>query len=181
MKKFSIALSPGHTPKNQGASRGNITEYLLSSAIIGDLIMKIGKVGHIPYLIGSDINKVQVDNINIINPDFGLELHFNANVDKKVNGSMCLHSGGSAGQSLGFEVVEHMTGLLHTKFLGNRVGNYQLDKRKPIIEIIKNTSCPFIVVEPLYLSNDSDFEKIDIQLISTAIFEGILSYWEVVG
>ena len=50
------------------------------------------------------------------------------------------------------------------------------ESHKPIIEIVRKTNCPFIVVEPLYFSNDSDFEKIDIPLISTAIFEGCLAF-----
>jgi len=179
MKPFTGVFSPGHTATSQGASRGVITEYGLSSAVIGDLIFKLSKIGHTAYLIGSASNSAQVKTINKIAPDFGLELHFNANVLSDVNGSMCLHSGSDNGYRLATRVNNKMVGLLHTRDAGIHKAHYQLDVRKPIITMVKKTSCPFIICEPLYLSNDKDFERIDIQLISTAIFEGILSYWEV--
>jgi hypothetical protein len=66
MKYFKIALSPGHTATRQGASRGNITEYGLSAAIIGDLTFKLSKAGHVAHLIGSDSNADQVKNLNTL-------------------------------------------------------------------------------------------------------------------
>lgn len=178
MKKFTVALSPGHTPTAPGATRGNITEYGLSSAIIGDLIFRLDKAGHTAHLVGSDSNKNQVAQINKIAPDFGLELHFNSHTDKKVNGSMCLYYPKSKKGSLLASSVSHqIASSLKIKNKGAYFGNYELDPQKPVITIIKDTSCPFIVVEPLYLSNPSDFEKIDIPLISIAIFKGITEYW----
>lgn len=173
---MKIALSPGHTPTSSGASRGVITEYGLSSAIIGDLTFRLDKLDHDPYLIGADSNRNQVEDINNINPDFGLELHFNASKGKGVHGTEVLHAGSKQGELLAGFIQNSLVSSLGTFDRGIVVGNYQLNKRKSIIEIIKNTNCPFVVVEPLFLSNNKDFEKIDIPLISISILNGIIKY-----
>ena len=179
MTKFTIALSPGHTPRSPGASRGNITEYGLSAAIIGDLVFRLDKAGHTAHLIGSGSNAAQIARINALHPDFGLELHFNnMSTYPAWHGTECLHSGSISGLSLARDINNSLCSKLKTKNRGVHVGHYQLDKRKKIIDMIRLTNCPFVVVEPLFLSNDSDFQKIDIQLISIAIFEGVINYWE---
>ncbi len=179
MKQFSICLSPGHTAKNPGASRGNVTEYGLSSAIIGDLIFRLDKAGHVAHVIGSDSNRNQVERINEIDPDFGLELHFNSSVKRHgFYGTMILYSGSRKGRKLAIKLSKSISASLETKNVGPIIGNYQLDRRKPIIIMIRKTKCPFVVVEPLFLSYHADFEKIDVPLISIAIMEGIYNYWE---
>lgn len=182
MTPFTICLSPGHTPRTPGASRGIITEYGLTSAIIGDLVFRLDKAGHTAHLIGSSSNSEQVKAINNIGPDFGLELHFNNMATKpEWNGTMCLHSGSKNGIELASNVQSNLFHMLKTKNRHIHKGYFQLNPDNYVIPIIRLTRCPFIVVEPLYLSNDSDFEKIDIQLISIAIFEGVISYWEAVS
>lgn len=174
---MKICLSPGHTPDAPGASRGTITEYGLSSAIIGDLVFRLDQAGHKAYLIGADSNARQVEKINAINPSIGLELHFNSFSTPEMHGTETLYSGSDKGGALAFNVNYSIVEALGTKDRGIKIGYYRQDKTKPIIEIIRNTRCPFIVVEPLFLSNDDDFSKIDIQLISMAIFDGILNYF----
>lgn len=179
MKKFKIALSMGHHPSSPGAARGKITEYGLTSAIIGDLAFRLDKLGHEAWIIGADTNKNQVKEINKLKPDFGLELHFNNMAGHpEWNGTEVMHAGSKKGTELAIEIHNSVVDILDTNRRGTPVGNYQLDIRKPIIEIIRNTNCPFVVIEPLFLSNDSDFEKIDITLISVGILKGILVYWE---
>lgn len=176
--KFKICLSMGHTPSSPGAARGCINEYGLSSAVIGDLAYRLDKLGHQAWIIGADSNRDQVADINELAPDFGLELHFNSHLSQKLDGTEVLYSGSKNGYSLALNVSSYLSEMLGTKNRGVVIGNYQLNKRKPIIEIIRKTVCPFVVVEPLFLSNDSDFEKIDITLISVGILRGCVSYWE---
>jgi len=177
--KFRVALSMGHYPSSPGATRGNVTEYGLSSAVIGYLAYRLDKLGHEAWIIGADSNKNQVKEINKLNPDFGLELHFNnMATHPKWNGTEVLHSGSKKGHSLASNISSYTSEMLGTKNRGAVVGNYKLNKRKPIIEIIRKTICPFVVVEALFLSNDSDFEKIDTTLISVGILRGCLAYWE---
>ena len=173
---MKIALIPGHTAETQGASHGKITEYGLSSAVIGDLIYRLSKTEHIPVLIGSGKNSWQAEQVNTEDADFGLELHFNSHAGEEMHGTECLHSGSLNGINLAYSINSSLVSMLKTKDRGCHIGYYQLNPKKPLITIIKNTACPFVVIEPLFLSNPADRQKIDIQLISIAIFEGILEY-----
>lgn len=171
-----LALVPGHTPESPGAKRGEISEYGLTSAIIGDLIFRLDKEGHEAILIGCGTNAEQAMDINGANVDFGLELHFNSHKDSSMRGTEVLHSGGPRGILLAEEIQKSLVRTLDTRDRGIVMGYYKLDKRAPLITIVRNTRCPFVVVEPLFLSNDKDFDKIDIQLISMALFEGVVNY-----
>ena len=177
--KFKIALSPGHTPNKPGATQGNITEYGLSMAVLGDLIFRLDKLGHQAWIIGADANTNQVKAINKLKPDFGLELHYNNMATKpEWNGSLVMHAGSKKGTELALCVLHSTVDVLGTRDRGIFKAHYQLDKRKELITIVKYTKCPFVVPEILFLSNPDDFEKIDITLISVGILRGILSYWE---
>ena len=177
---MKIALIPGHTATSQGASHGNVSEYGLSSTVIGSLVFKLTKAGHTAFLIGHGSNSSQADAVNKLDCDFGLELHFNSHSDKSMNGTETLYSGSATGHGLANAINSSLSALLHTRDRGCHVGHYQLDPEKPLITIIKNTNPTFVVVEPLFLSNEKDRGKIDIELISTGIFEGILDYIGVV-
>jgi len=179
MKPITIALSPGHTPTAPGATRGNISEYSLSSAVIGDLIYRLSKRGHTAHLIGSNSNSHQVKRINKIAPDIGLELHFNnMSSQPDMNGTMCLHYPGSnQGVRLSSALTISLSRILNTINRGIWPAYYQLDPKNDVITIVRDTACPFVVVEPLYFSNDLDFEKIDIPALSIGLFDGIMEYW----
>lgn len=176
MNPKEIVLIPGHDAINRGASSGNITEWGLTSAIIGDLTFRLDKLGHIVYTVGSNTNAHQAARVNEINPDFGLELHFNNFSAQDFNGTEVMHSGSKTGILLAEKIQNSLVKFLGTRDRGIVKAHYQLDKRKPLIEIVRKTRCPFIVVEPLFLSNPDDFRKIDIQLISIALMEGILNF-----
>jgi len=178
MKPFKIAVSPGHTPSAPGATHGNITEYGLSMAVLGDLVFRLDKLGHQAWIIGAESNTMQARKINKMNPDFGFELHFNAHKNREVCGTEVLHSGSNKGQALASDLENSITNILGTKSRGIPIGHYQLNPKKPLITIIRKTVCPMVVVEPLFLSNPDDFEKIDITLISVGILRGLEAYWE---
>lgn len=182
MTQFKVALSMGHTPDKHGAKRGIISEYGLTSAIIGDLAFNLDKLGHEAWIIGADSNSKQVEDINNLKPDFGLELHFNNMKNHpEWNGSLVMHSGFTNSKKLAQSVQNCTVDMLGTKDKGIIKGHYQLDVRKDLITIIKNTNCPFVVIEPLFLSNLDDFEKINIPLISVGILQGILEYWQTIN
>jgi len=179
MKPFKIAISAGHTPSSPGASHEEITEYGLSSAVVGDLIYRLDKMGHEAWIVGADGNKNQVKAINKLNADFGFELHYNNMASKPAwNGSLVMHAGSEKGMGLAKCINKEVVDMLGTRDRGIFKAHYQLDKRKELITIVKYTKCPFVVVEPLFLSNPDDRKKIDITLLSVGILRGLLAYWE---
>ena len=179
MKKFTVALSPGHTATNQGATRDNVSEYGLTSEIIGRVTRLFSEAGHIAHLIGSASNSQQIDWINEKDADFGFELHFNNMASKpEWNGSLCMHSGAAKGMELASSVNHAVCEALRTRNRGIFKGHYQLDIRNELIDMIKYTNAPFIICEPCYLSNLDDFRKIDTDAIARAVFNGCLEYWE---
>jgi len=177
-KNFTMVISPGHTAKSQGAQRNDISEYGLSCAIVGLVVFDLTKLGHVIHLIGSNSNKKQIERINCLNPDFGIEVHANANRNPYVNGSMCLHSSSDDSKALNFEINKSLVDTLNIGNLGIHFGNYQLDVNRKLIDILRFTKCPFSIIEPLHLSNDIDFSMIDIVKISKGITNGILHYWQ---
>lgn len=181
-KKFTTAVSPGHTALDQGAQRDHVTEYSLTCQIIGKFARIASEAGHICHLIGSGSNSQQIDWINDKGVDFGFELHFNNMASKpEWNGSLCMHAGSTKGITLAKYVNIKVANYLRTRNRGTFKGHHQLDIRNELIDIIKYTNCPFIVIEPCYLSNLEDFRKIDCDVIARSIFNGCLDYWEGVG
>lgn len=173
---MKIALSAGHTPNRPGAKMGIISEYSLTSAVIGDLIHRLQKAGHEAWIIGASTNTKQIQEINGLNCDCGLELHFNSFSTQEMHGTEVLHADSKNGRKLAQCIQSKLVEKLKTKDRGVKLGYYQQDTRKPIISILTDTNCPFVVPEPLFLSNNEDLLKIDIQLISISIFEGLESY-----
>ena len=173
---MKIALSAGHTPKRPGAKKGIISEYALTSAIVGDLIYRLEKSGNEAWIIGASTNSKQIEQINSLGCDCGLELHFNSFSSQEMHGTEVLHAGSKNGEKLAQCIQSKLIEKLKTKDRGVKLGHYQQNVRKPIISMLADTNCPFVVPEPLFLSNDDDLLKIDIQLISIALFEGFESY-----
>lgn len=157
-----------------------ISEYGLTSAIIGDLIYRLQKAGHEAWIIGADSNLEQIKQINELDADCGMELHFNSFVTDKLQGTEVLHAGSRLGMRLADCVQKRLVARLGTKDLGVRLGHYQGNVRKPIIEILRDTNCPFIVPEPLFLSNPFDLSRLDPAGIAIALFDGLMDYCQTI-
>ncbi|MBU2514521.1 N-acetylmuramoyl-L-alanine amidase [bacterium] len=174
---MKIALSAGHTPFRQGGETGMISEYGLTMVIIGDLVFRLQKAGHEAWIIGADSNLEQIKRINELDADCGLELHFNSHTGDKLNGTEVLHAGSEKGMLLAECVQKALVDRLGTKDLGIRLGHFQGNVTKPIIEMLKDTNCPFIVPEPLFLSNIFDLSRLDPAGIAIALFDGLITYF----
>ncbi|MBT4269232.1 MAG: N-acetylmuramoyl-L-alanine amidase [Deltaproteobacteria bacterium] len=173
---MKIAISAPHTPSRPGAGFGIVTEYGLGSAVVGDLVFRLQKAGHEAWLIGAGNNRVQIADINKLGVDCGLELHFNSFSVADMSGTEVLHAGSKRGVSLAECIQKALLEKLRTKDRGIKMGHHRGDVRKPIIEMLKDTNCPFVVPEPLFLSNPDDYSRIDIPAISIALFEGLEGY-----
>jgi N-acetylmuramoyl-L-alanine amidase len=144
--------------------------------VVGDLIYRLQRAGHEAWIIGASTNSKQIQEINKLDCDCGLELHFNSFVSKDMFGTEVLHADSKNGRKLAQCIQSKLVDKLKTKDRGVKLGHYQQNVRKPIISMLTDTNCPFVIPEPLFLSNDEDLLKIDIKLISIAIFEGLESY-----
>lgn len=178
MTPQTIAISAAHTPKNPGATHGNISEYSETTAIVGRICQILSKKGHFPYLIGAGNNLEQIEQINRREPACGLELHFNSCVDKKWRGTEVLHAGSTKGMRLAQHIQNNLVNRLGTKDRGIAKGHYELDIRKPIIQMLRETVCPFVIVEPLFFSNTGDLTLLDHEAIAIAICDGVEMYLE---
>ena len=178
---MKIAIIPGHEPIAHGAARGVVSEYGLTCAICGDLVFRLQKAGHQAWLIGAHTNAEQIKDINKRKTDCGLELHFNSHSDPNVCGTEVLHAGSVKGEILARNIQWALVDRLKTKDRGVKTGYYRGDPGRGVIPILRKTDCPFVVPEPLFLSNETDFSRIDIQAISIALFDGICAFEEVLS
>ena len=174
-----IAISAGHTPTRPGATQGNISEYSLTTAIAGRLCQLLSEKGYFAWIIGADTNANQIDAINKLNPSCGLELHFNSFTDGTMHGTEVLHAGSKRGIQLAQHIQNNLLDRLGTKDRGIKKGYYQGDYRKPLVEMLSKTNCPFVIPEPLFLSNPGDFAKVGSgmrELVAIALCDGIELY-----
>lgn len=176
MEGKTIAISAGHTPKNPGARRGNISEYSETTAIVGRCCQILSRKGHYPFLIGAGNNLEQIEQINKRNPVCGFELHFNSFISDDMHGTETLHAGSTKGIRLAQHIQNNLLDRLGTKDRGIKKGHYEGDFRKPIIQMLRMTNCPFVVPEPLFLSNNEDFTRLDHEAISIALCDGVEMY-----
>lgn len=174
-----IAISAGHTPDRPGARQGNISEYSLTTAIAGRICQILSEKGHEAWLIGASSNTSQIEQINKLGATCGLELHFNSFTTDEMHGTEVLHAGSKRGIQLAQHVQNRLLDLLGTKDRGIKKGYYQGDYTKPMVEMLSKTNCPFVIPEPLFLSNPADFAKVNSEmreLVAIAVCDGIELY-----
>lgn len=177
---MKIALSAGHQPTQQGAHVSDVSEYGITCQIIGESINLLSKLGHEAWLIGAGFNVDQVKQINELDCDCGLELHFNSFSDPKFRGTEVLHAGSRAGIQLAGCLQKSLVASLKTKDRGIKIGYYQLNPSKPLDYMLERTNCPFVIVEPLFLSNPDDFLILQksYSTIACAIVDGLIQFTE---
>ena len=114
------------------------------------------------------------EKINELNVDLGLELHFNGFSDSSVSGAETLHAGTKKGSKLAECIQYHLVNSLGRKDRGIKTGHYRQNIRRPIIDMLRLTNCPFVVPEPGFLTNKEDLNVIaDYEEVADSIFCGI--------
>lgn len=180
MEPHIIAISAGHTPKRPGAKNKNVSEYSLTTVIVGRCCQILSEKGHFPWLIGSGNNSDQIKQINSLNPACGFELHFNSFTDDGMHGTEVLHAGSTRGERLAENIQAQLLNRLGTRDRGTKKGHYEGNIRKPIISMLRDTNCPFVVPEPLFLSHPEDYSRLDSELIAIALCDGIELYLQTI-
>ena len=176
---MKIAISAGHTPIDPGATSGINSEYGLTSEIVGRCVNLLSKSGHEIWLIGADSNEKQIEKINSLGVDCGLELHFNSCSDPGIQGCETLYSGSQPGKSLAELIQKRLVSALKTADRGVKIGYFRQDKSQPVIPMLRLTNCPFVIPEPLFLSAAGDFSKLNTELVAQALCQGIDDFLKV--
>jgi len=173
---MKIALSIAHEPNSVGAKRGVFTEYGMSCHVTGILAERLQRRGHEVYIIGSGTLSWKTNRINDLNCDVGVEIHFNSSIHPTTKGAMCLHAGSKQGEKLAEIIGRRISEVLGVGDLKPKLGKYQLDPKNKLLYILRKTNCPFVVVEPCYLSNDDDLTSVNMSLIAFAVCDGLELY-----
>jgi N-acetylmuramoyl-L-alanine amidase len=175
---MKIAISAGHTPVDPGATTGINSEYGLTSEIVGRCVNLLSQRGYEVWLIGADSNAKQIEKINQLDADCGLELHFNSCSDPDVQGCETLYSGSQKGKSLAELIQKRLVSALKTADRGVKIGYYRQDRSQPVIPMLRLTNCPFVIPEPLFLSAAGDFSKLNTELVAKALCQGIEDFFK---
>ena len=178
---MKIAVSAGHyPPKDLGCTKDNVVEYFKNCEVANSLQEILYHKGHTIYNPTGSI-KSKVDKINTFyKPDIAIEIHHNANKDKKIRGAEIIYHPTSArGEFLSYCIAE----TIHANGYDSRgifEGYYRYDKSKGYYYFTSHTRCLALIIECAYMTNADDLklmlEKDYAFWMSSSIYEGIDKY-----
>jgi len=178
MIKRKIAISAGHYPESPGAKYNGFIEHEEAVKVVNFLRVMFDKNYEI-LLTGGKLTK-KVREINEFKPELAVEVHFNGHVDNSACGIETLHANSENGIRLANCVQRRMVERLKRPDRGIKIGYYQADESKGLIYFIKETHCPAIITEGLFLSNMEESLMLKTErthgLYASAIYEGINDY-----
>jgi hypothetical protein len=173
MKYYRVAISAGHHPAKQGAVWHGVTEFdetqYWQDEIIRQLETENKKRAHgveiIPERIGWNGLTRKVREINQLECNLAIEVHFNACGDPTVRGCETLYFPGSeAGLAAGIVIQNPLAAAMQTKSRGVKPGWYRMD-RPGVVDFygdedgdempdyfLRATNCTSLILEPEFLS-----------------------------
>jgi N-acetylmuramoyl-L-alanine amidase len=157
------ALVVGHKPDKPGACNEtyNVCEFNFNDNLIDSIMESL--VDPIDPHGGIDLVKVLrktysnlPNEINELNPDFVVSFHCNA-FNKKASGTETLYYHTSErGKKIAQKFQDNMVTVLHLPDRGIK-GKRVEDRGGHLLRYVK---APCILIEPFFIDNDSDFERI---------------------
>ena len=178
MKKCALVV--GHKPDQPGACNKtyNICEFEFNNNLIDRVMNSL--VDPVDPDGGMDLVKVLrntyktlPDDINKLNPDFIISFHANA-YNGKFSGTETLYYKGSVkGRKMAEIFQRNMVTVLKLKDRG--IEGRDTEDRGG--HLLKYTNAPCIIIEPFFIDNDSDFERVSevkeflIMAIQRSLFE----------
>lgn len=169
-----IAVSVAHDAVNPGATNEEITEYQASMDISTRLVNILSINGHEVHLVACGSLTRKIAEINAINADIGIEIHLNA-YNTQTIGCETLHANSPHGKLLAKLIQKTFVGNGY-KDRGDKVGYYRGDPERGLVAILKETNCPFVISEPLFMDSKHDFESYNPLFIAMVIADGIEVY-----
>ena len=152
---MKIAIVVGHHPGAPGATYHNYSEYMVMAPVAGALVEALQEGGHEAWLVGASSLGTKINRVNELNADIGLELHMNAHTDTSASGYEVLHAGSEKGVALA-DLISDCLVVAGLRDRGVKLGRYRQDPNEKVIPILKDTNCPFAVLELGFISNPED-------------------------
>ncbi len=169
MSLQSIALSAGHNPNSPGAcypprDKGGTCEY--SEAVIWvTLLRHLLEEEYLVVEVPTGRLTDKVKNINALNVDMAIEIHFNACGGCSASGSETLHFPGSITGKDAAQNIQDELGKVFTPDRGAKAGWFRMDR--PGVEdypgdidgderpdyFLRKTNCVALIIEPEFIHN----------------------------
>ena len=188
---MKIAIDAGHNPpKDFGVlvnAAGDFTynyklikhynhiEYIWNRRIVTELqSMLIFREHQVLPFCGNLAHKVRIINRSMC--DIAIEIHHDANTNKRIRGGFALyHPGSKEGKKLSEFIANSIEKSY--KIRGIYPGYMRLDETKPILYFIRKTQMPAILIECATLTNVSDRHEMTrnfyVPIMAKRIVEGI--------
>lgn len=175
---MKIVLSLGHSVLKNGnvtSANGYCNEYYYNKKLIELVKNELVEMGHTVYIVMVPEKKLskaeeeisyRVNLINKTNADIGVELHLNC-YDGKANGAeVCYYPTSKKGKLLAQNIQKELAKNYRDRGIKER-GN---------LGMLRKTKIPFIICEPFFCDNKSDYEKISRKKLAYLIANGINNY-----
>jgi len=175
---MQVAISAGHHPKSPGACYENRCEYGETMPIVAEIIRHLSRQGIDAYLVGTGFLTRKIDDIQDLNPNCCVEIHFNAAPAHGVTGCETLHYPESeSGKNLAKLIQQELPKATKNPDRGIKPG-YHYDGHGQIngpLAFLADTPCPAVIIEPLFIENEPEILEDDwkLQKIGMAIAKGI--------
>jgi N-acetylmuramoyl-L-alanine amidase len=186
MKRICIAA--GHTPDWVGCSKNGIKEYTTCRRIAGSLQNMLRERHDFEVFEVKGKLHEKVDEINSISPDCAIEIHL-GNTNTSISGARAFYSDGRSRQ-LAEALLDGCEWILNSPSRFSGVGWWMKitpqmarekypDHKAKIDLFLAKTMCDAVIIEPFYISSQSDVELLGPQhnLVSLALYTGILRFF----
>ena len=174
---MKVALIVGHSEKSQGAvnKKSGVTEFEINSRLANQVYLKLAVLGidcEVVWRTGS--YSELPSQVNKTNADIAISMHCNA-FNTKASGCEVLYWNTSKkGRELASDLQYRLVDVLGNEDRGIKP-KYDGDRGA---KILKETSMPCALMEPVFIDNDDDFALLDsnIRFVSMAVVEAIDNY-----
>lgn len=176
---MNISIDAGHHGSmDLGAIFQDHIEYLENRRIVTEVQSGLIRKGHTVFPFCGNL-KHKCIRVNRSLCDFAIEIHHNANKDKRVRGAEVLfYPDSSEGKTLAGFILE----AIGRSFLARGIyeGYVERDPSKGILDFLALTDMPAVIIECLYLTNSYDRAELArdfyVERMAHRIVEGIEKY-----